>query len=175
MPKAMQKHLFYTFLIVFALTALVTLLGIMGLVTIGNFYLKGLYSAFLLQVAGSVVGIYRATNFFGDNGSQPTNLRSYTVRLVFEEEHAAEIYPGMSATYAIVSNNPGERPVHQECNILLDDMDMPYIRTGEIPENTDLVFFIVELDDETYSGSFSLETQVVSMVQGRISPYYIEE
>ena len=55
----MRKHLFYTFLIIFVLTAVITLLGILGWVKIDDFYLKGLFAALLIELVGSVVAFYR--------------------------------------------------------------------------------------------------------------------
>ena len=61
----MKKHLFYTFLTVFALTAVITLLGILKLgVSIDEFYLKGLFAALLIELVGAVIAIYRKTDFF---------------------------------------------------------------------------------------------------------------
>jgi hypothetical protein len=65
----MKRHLFYTFLIVFGLTAVITILGILNVVTIGEFYLKGLFSALLIELVGAVVGIYRKTDFFNQTDS----------------------------------------------------------------------------------------------------------
>ncbi len=60
----MKRHLFYLFLVVFACTALLTLLGIAGVILINDFYLKGLYSVLLVELIGAVVGLFRATSFF---------------------------------------------------------------------------------------------------------------
>lgn len=55
----MNKHLFYAFLAIFCLTALVTLGGIIHWLTIDDFYLKGLFSALLLQLIGSVIALHK--------------------------------------------------------------------------------------------------------------------
>ncbi|MGD0020226.1 MAG: hypothetical protein ABSD62_13315 [Candidatus Limnocylindrales bacterium] len=67
----MRKALFYTFLAIFVATAAVTLLGITGVVAIGDFYLKGLFSALLLELVGAVIGLYKATPFFQPQGPAP--------------------------------------------------------------------------------------------------------
>lgn len=60
----MKKHLFYTFLTIFVATSLVTLLGITDLVTIKEGYLNALVAAFLVELGGAVIAIFKSTNFF---------------------------------------------------------------------------------------------------------------
>ncbi len=60
----MRKNvLFYTFIAIFVLTALVTLLGVLGAVTIERSYLNALVGAFLIELGGSVVILFRKTDF----------------------------------------------------------------------------------------------------------------
>jgi hypothetical protein len=56
--------LFYTFLAIFAATAVVTLLGVTRLVTIPGGQLDALLGAFLLELAGAVVALFRNAPFF---------------------------------------------------------------------------------------------------------------
>lgn len=62
----MKKALFYTFLGVFIATAIVTLLGITNLLQVKDGYLGPLFTALLIELIGSVVGLYRATKFFDE-------------------------------------------------------------------------------------------------------------
>ena len=59
-----KKHLFYVFLAVFAATAAVTLLGITKVVTVDDFYLKGLFAALLIELVGCVIALFKGTDFF---------------------------------------------------------------------------------------------------------------
>ena len=67
----MKRHLFYTFLLIFAATAGVTLLGITNKVTIDEFYLKGLFGALLIELTGAVIGFFKsatkAPDFFSED------------------------------------------------------------------------------------------------------------
>jgi hypothetical protein len=63
----MKKHLFYTFLWTFGATALVTLLGIAGVLQIPSGILISLVGAFLLELAGAVIYVFRKADFFDDN------------------------------------------------------------------------------------------------------------
>ncbi|NIY85557.1 hypothetical protein [Vibrio hepatarius] len=49
--------LFSTLLALFVLTAAITLLGVLNIIEIGEFYLKGLFAAFLLELAATVFAI----------------------------------------------------------------------------------------------------------------------
>jgi hypothetical protein len=66
--------LFYTFLVVFALTALVTLLGVVGVVSIDPSHLKLLLGAFLIELAGAVITLFRGAPFFGTSPDLATSL-----------------------------------------------------------------------------------------------------
>lgn len=56
--------LFYTFLLIFAGTAVVTLLGVIKIVTIESVQLNALLGAFILELAGAVVVLFRGAPFF---------------------------------------------------------------------------------------------------------------
>jgi hypothetical protein len=56
--------LFYTFLIIFVVTSTVTLLGVLGIVPIREAYLNALLGAFLIELAGAVVALFKRTDFF---------------------------------------------------------------------------------------------------------------
>jgi hypothetical protein len=58
------QALYYTFLIIFAVTAVVTLLGVVGVVAIKDTHLTLLLSAFLIELAVAVVSLFKRTEFF---------------------------------------------------------------------------------------------------------------
>lgn len=60
----MKTALFVVFIGVFALTAILTLMGLIGWVTISSGYLTSLVSAFLLQLAGTVIAAFRGAKLF---------------------------------------------------------------------------------------------------------------
>jgi len=66
--------LFYTFLVIFALTSIVTLLGVAGVLRIAPTHLNALLGAFLLELAGAVVTLFRSAPFFGATGDLATSL-----------------------------------------------------------------------------------------------------
>lgn len=59
-----QAVLFYSFIAIFIVTAVVTLLGVVGAIDIPTTQLNMLLGAFLLELAGAVVALYRRTDFF---------------------------------------------------------------------------------------------------------------
>ena len=71
----MKKPFFYTFLAIFAATALLTLLGVADVVKIKEGYLNALFTGLILQLVAAIVGLFRSTRFFGDSLYQ--NLDDY--------------------------------------------------------------------------------------------------
>jgi len=59
----MKRHLFYTFLVIFIVTTIITLLGVIGLIKIPHDLLWALVSAFLIELSGAVIFIYRRMDF----------------------------------------------------------------------------------------------------------------
>jgi hypothetical protein len=56
--------LFYTFLVIFAATAVVTLLGVVKVLPIEQENLRWLLGAFLIELAGAVIALFRGAPFF---------------------------------------------------------------------------------------------------------------
>lgn len=58
--------LFYTFLLIFVVTAVITLLGIVQVLTIKPGYLNTLVGVFVVEIAGAVIALFRRVDFFPD-------------------------------------------------------------------------------------------------------------
>jgi hypothetical protein len=68
----MKEALFWIFIIIFSLTAIITLLGITGVIkTIKENYLNALFTALILEVVAAVVLLFQNTNFLA--GLPPDN------------------------------------------------------------------------------------------------------
>jgi hypothetical protein len=74
----MKKHLFYTFLSIFVATAVITLLGVVKVVDIEEGYLQVLFTSLIIELVGSVIGLYRTTDFFGGGDCQIEESASVT-------------------------------------------------------------------------------------------------
>ena len=59
-----EAMLFYTFITIFIATAAVTLLGVVGVISIPEPQLSVLVGALLVELAAAVVALYRRTDFF---------------------------------------------------------------------------------------------------------------
>jgi hypothetical protein len=77
----MKEILFYTFLGIFTLTALVTLCGLVSVAKIKERYLRWLFSALIIQLIGAVIGLYKTTDFF-----PPANLSPIVSPSIDESE-----------------------------------------------------------------------------------------
>jgi hypothetical protein len=60
-----RPALFYTFLAVFVLTAVMTFVGLLGIYPIADRYLNVLFASLLGEVIAAVVGLYKAADWFG--------------------------------------------------------------------------------------------------------------
>ncbi len=69
----MKNLLFYVFLTVFAITALVTLLGITQVITIKEVYLNKLFYALLLELIVPVITLFKNTEFFVKSATDKIN------------------------------------------------------------------------------------------------------
>jgi hypothetical protein len=69
--EIMKKHLFYTFLFIFILTAFITLLGVINVVEIKEKYLNILFGTLILELIASVIALFKAADFFNETQSQP--------------------------------------------------------------------------------------------------------
>lgn len=77
----MKKALFYTFLFVFASTAVVTLLGIIGIFQIKEVYLSKLFYALIVESIAPVIVLFRKTDFFADSSGN-TDSRNNRLNVV---------------------------------------------------------------------------------------------
>ncbi|MGH9427696.1 MAG: hypothetical protein ACRD2L_15505, partial [Terriglobia bacterium] len=66
----MKVHLFYAFLAIFAATSIITLLGVTNVIPIREGYLTALVGAFLIELAGAVIAIFKSANFFASESNQ---------------------------------------------------------------------------------------------------------
>src|SRR6266699_1190592 len=71
--------LFYTFLIIFVLTAIVTLLGVLEVVPIEKGHLGLLLGAFLIELAAAVIGLFKRTDFFTQKDTSLTTSLGFAV------------------------------------------------------------------------------------------------
>ncbi len=67
----MKKHLFFIFLFIFIATAVLTLLGVTQVISIPDKYLNILFGSLIILLVGSVIGLYRATDFFKSTTDAP--------------------------------------------------------------------------------------------------------
>ncbi|APE29629.1 hypothetical protein BOX17_00850 [Halomonas aestuarii] len=63
--KYARETLFYSVIVIFVLTATVTLLGVTHLIEVDAEYLKVLFSALVIELVASVIGLFKATDWFG--------------------------------------------------------------------------------------------------------------
>lgn len=75
--------LFYTFLVIFAATAIVTLLGVVKALPIEQENLRWLLGAFLIELTGAVIALFRGAPFFAAKEDVITAM-AHSVRVIDE-------------------------------------------------------------------------------------------
>lgn len=63
--KYAREALFYSVISIFLITAIVTLLGVTEIIPIKSKYLTVLFSALIIELIGAVLGLFKATDWFG--------------------------------------------------------------------------------------------------------------
>lgn len=63
--KYARESLFYSVIVIFVITAVITLCGVADLITIKSGYLDVLFSALVIELVAAVIGLFKATDWFG--------------------------------------------------------------------------------------------------------------
>jgi len=119
--------MFYTFLAIFAATAIVTLLGILCIVPIEQENLRWLLGAFLIELAGAVVALFRGAPFFTARGDVVSSMaRSVAVidelTPQLEAVAAGETQAQVHRHYGIVVRKEGNDLVaYQKLHVISGD------------------------------------------------------
>ena len=78
----MKQALFYTFLVVFGATALITLLGITGVLSIEEGYLDKLFYLLIAEAVAPVIALFKKTNFFDSETEGQSQAGSSKISVV---------------------------------------------------------------------------------------------
>jgi hypothetical protein len=78
----MKRALFYTFLFVFASTAIVTILGLINVFDIDREYLNKLFYALVVEAIAPVIALFRKTEFFAGTADNPRELKKNRLNVV---------------------------------------------------------------------------------------------
>lgn len=123
----MKTHLFYTFLVIFAATAVITLLGVTNVITIREGYLTGLVTAFLIELAGAVIAIFKSANFFA---AEKVELSS--------ESKIWESIRKLDTAFGHINRQQNAQDIHFQCRLLASK------HLGPTPE-TDIMVLVTQL------------------------------
>lgn len=78
----MKKTLFYTFIFVFAATAIITLLGLIKAIPIEQAYLEKLFYLLIAEVIAPVIALFKKTNFFDEETTDITEKGNSKISVV---------------------------------------------------------------------------------------------
>lgn len=71
-----RDTLFYILVVLFIVTIVITLLGVTKVIEIDEFYLKGLFAAFLIELAAAVFNIVKNGDLLAETPTQSANITS---------------------------------------------------------------------------------------------------
>lgn len=72
--NSFRSVLFFTFITIFAATAVLTLLGITNVIPIRDGYLNTLFTSLIVETVGAVITLFRATSFTRGNSAEDVKL-----------------------------------------------------------------------------------------------------
>lgn len=106
----MKEVLFYVFLAIFVATAIITILGVIRKVDIKPNHLNVLFSALIIELVGSVIGLYKVTNFFDDESQFVRFVKANQQEYIWKNAKIRFSYPrtGWSIDTKRSSNGLGD-------------------------------------------------------------------
>jgi hypothetical protein len=84
----MKKTLFYTFIAVFAATAFITLMGLVGVFEIEEHYLQKLFYLLTAEVIAPVIALFKKTNFFDESAGGQNDSKNAKIGVVMLPKEA---------------------------------------------------------------------------------------
>lgn len=114
----MKTHLFYTFLVIFGATAVITLLGVTNVITVREGYLTALVAAFLIELAGAVIAIFKSANFFAQEKSE-----------ISAEAKIWESIRKVDTAFGYLEDRLNEQAIHFQSRLLASQHLRPTPRT----------------------------------------------
>jgi hypothetical protein len=100
-PSAVRTTLFVTFVAIFLATAVLTLLGITGVLEIREGYLNALFTSLILEIVAAVLALFRSLSFLGagDAGAQARLVTGSWWELVSDK-------PGIAVSFVTIEYAP---------------------------------------------------------------------
>ena len=151
----MRKVLFYTFMVIFLVTAFVTLAGITNFLPMESHYLDNLFHALILEVVGGVSGLFIAT-FLKKNGILGKKNGDIEIQLIFPETVDTTIPNLPEAEYSFIDAESRERKFNQECLVYPkgegDSPESHYIKIKDAPLDK-ILFVKVVMEGIPYQGA----------------------
>lgn len=152
----MRKALFYSFIVVFLLTAFVTLAGITKFLPIESQYLDKLFYAIILELVGGVIGLFTMTF---KTGLSAEKIGDIEIQLVFPKAVDVTNPTQAKATYTLMAEDPEITPITGNCTVYSKGQSL-YIKIRQLPLDK-ILLIEVKKDGEMYQGSQHLESRSI--------------
>jgi hypothetical protein len=145
----MRKVLFYSFIVIFLLTAVVTIAGITKFLLIESQYLDKLFYALILELVGGVIGLFTTTF---KKGLSVEKIGDIEIQLVFRKPVDIKNPTQYKATYTLMAEDPNIEPIKGSCTVYSKGQSL-YIKIKDVP--LDKILLIEVKKDGTMLGQGS--------------------
>jgi len=152
----MRKVLFYSFIVIFLLTALVTLAGITKFLPMESQYLDTLVYALLLELVGGVIGLFTTTF---KKGLSAEKIGDIEIQLVFPKTVDITNPTQAKATYTLMAENSEIKPITGNCTVYSKGQSL-YIKIKHIPLDK-ILLIEVNKEGKMYQGAQHLESRPI--------------
>jgi hypothetical protein len=151
----MQWILFYAFVCLFLITAITTLLALLGIVTIHENYLSWLFKVFLVEVGVAVGALFR--DLFGLKGSKGI-AKKINVWCIPDDNDIKKFLHRKVLFIPTLADNKNSDTIPSE--IMGEDPHCSIF----LPEGTEVVKVIIDMGKDFYVGSFFVNDRRVDMI-----------
>lgn len=151
MNNNVGRILFYVFLSIFVATAIITLLGISGYLSIKDDYLTKLFYSLVLEVVGGIIALFKMRVLAG--------TEKIKIRFDVTNPYDIDLVPTYKITVKL--RNADGREVSPECHLYHDDHGL--CSDIEITNYKQTLSVILDINGVKYQGSQWLETRTLKL------------
>lgn len=149
----MAKTLFYVFISIFCITALITLLGIIGYVDIKEGYLNKLFYSLIVEVIGGIVALFRSEIL-----NKPKKVK---LRFDIDDEYDIHSVSGFGYAAKLINQDDNNKETILKGKLYHDNEGL--CSDVEITNYKQTLSVTIEINGKKYRGSEWLEARRIKL------------
>jgi hypothetical protein len=147
------KVLFYVFLSIFVATAIITLLGIVGCVTIKEGYLNKLFYSLIVEVIGGIVALFKSEIL-----NKPRKVK---LRFDIGEEYDIHSVANFGYTAKLINQDDNNKQTSLKGRLYYDNYGL--CSDVEITNYKQTLYVTIDISGVKYQGSEWLESRRIKL------------